>query len=140
VDKGESFQKAVKRETEEEGGVNLDDIAIVRVEHNPDWKELRILFVGASNDEPKSKPDDESLEAVWESINNIKPTTYRPRDREWIDAIKAIDAGAKYYPPSLLMEHVDSPVWSLSNAPDPWHFTSVAVIVHEGKVLVRINF
>ena len=81
VEPGESLIAAAERETLEEAGVPIVVDGIVRVEHTPmpDAATVRVIFTARPADDtpPKSVPDEDSLGAVWASIDDIRALPLR---------------------------------------------------------------
>jgi 8-oxo-dGTP pyrophosphatase MutT (NUDIX family) len=81
VEPGESLIAAAERETLEESGVPIVVDGLVRVEHTPmpDAARVRVIFSARPADDtpPKSVPDEESLGAVWASIDEIRALPLR---------------------------------------------------------------
>lgn len=83
---GETLTEAAIRETEEEAGIKIKPTGILRIRHNvdkkkvqPDW--IRILmkaeYLGG---EIKKSPDQESLQAAWLTVDQIKKLKLRGTD------------------------------------------------------------
>lgn len=106
VEPGESFFEAAHRETLEEAGIPITIEGILRVEHSPGehGSRMRVIFLARPKDdtEPKSIPDDESLEARWVSLKELDLLPQRSADvpRLFRDVLD----GAPVYPSSLLGE------------------------------------
>lgn len=106
IDRGETFTIGSLRETQEETGLAIQLDGLLRVEHNPEWYELRLLFAGSPVDDTsplKNTPDEHSTGAKWVTIEEL--SNYRMRDKELVPAYKACHAGAPIYPiPNFLLE------------------------------------
>lgn len=81
VEPGEDFTTAAKRETLEEAGIPIEFEGILRFEHSPlpEYTRVRVIFVANPTDDtpPKSRPDEESLEARWFTIEQIQELPLR---------------------------------------------------------------
>lgn len=88
VELGETYPEAAVRETLEEAGIPVRLKGILRIEHTPlpDAARLRVVFLAEPADEtpPKSKPDEESLEAKWVSLAELQRYDLRGPDVEWL--------------------------------------------------------
>ena len=76
VELGETFEDAAHRETREEAGIEIELDGILRIEHTPrvESSRLRIFYAAHPKDDapPKSEADDESLEARWFTLEEIR--------------------------------------------------------------------
>jgi phosphatase NudJ len=110
VEQGESFAEAARRETLEEGGIPIELEGILRVEHSPLAGEarFRVIFLArpAGDAEPKSEPDEHSLEARWVTVEELATLPQRGRDvaRLFEDVLR----GAPVFPLSLLRPEGES--------------------------------
>ena len=81
VEPGESLIAAAERETLEEAGIPIAVDGIVRVEHTPmpDAATVRVIFSARPADDtpPKSVADDDSLGAMWATIDDIRSLPLR---------------------------------------------------------------
>ncbi len=105
VEPGETIANAAVRETLEEAGVPIELEGVLRIEHTPSAKggsRLRVIFLARPADDtpPKTKPDNESLEARWVTLEELK--TLELRGPEVRRLFKEVLAGAPIYPLSLL--------------------------------------
>ncbi|MFO0825836.1 MAG: NUDIX hydrolase [Gemmataceae bacterium] len=104
VEPGESFAAAAVRETQEEGGIPVRLMGILRVEHSPlDFgSRMRVIFVAEPTDDtpPKSVSDSESLEAAWVSLEEL--SRYPLRGDETRDLFKYVADGGTIYPLEVL--------------------------------------
>lgn len=76
VEPGETFAQAARREVREEAGIDVHLEGILRVEHTPQPRgsaRVRVIFVARPVDDtpPKSRPDEESLEARWVTLDEL---------------------------------------------------------------------
>ncbi len=104
VEPGESFVDAAIRETREEAGIDVALEGVVRVEHSPmpDGARMRVLFVARPIDDraPKSVPDNESLGAMWVSLDELE--RYPLRGDEVRALFEHVVRGAPIFPLSVL--------------------------------------
>lgn len=104
VEAGESFVEAAKRETLEEAGIPIVVEGILRVEHTPyfDMARVRVIFVARPADDtsPLKEPNEDSLEARWVSLEEMK--TLNLRGDEVREVFEYVAKGAPVYPLSLL--------------------------------------
>lgn len=81
VEPGESFAQGAHREVIEEAGLDVVLEGIVRVQHTPTphGARMRVIFVARPLDDtpPKSTPDDESLEARWVTMEELRELSMR---------------------------------------------------------------
>ena len=100
VEPGENFIEAAKRETLEEGGIEINVTGFVRLEHTPslDGSRMRIILCAEPIDdrEPKSVADSESLEAGWFTLEEIKQLPLRGQDV--LKLFTHLESGADVYP------------------------------------------
>jgi phosphatase NudJ len=100
VEPGETFADAAVRETREEAGIEIALDGIIRFEHTPgpSGARLRVLFVGHPVDDrpPKSIADDESLGAVWVTLDEL--TRYPLRGAEVAELFAYVAGGAPILP------------------------------------------
>lgn len=104
VEPGESFADAARRETLEEGGIHIDLEGVLRMEHTPGVRtaRFRVIFLARPADDtpPKLVPDDESLEARWVTLDELKQLPLRGSDLPRL--IADVLDGAPVYPLSVL--------------------------------------
>lgn len=104
VEVGESMEAAAIRETLEETSVPIELDGIVRFEHTvyTDSTRLRVIFTAKPVDDtlPKSEPDDESLEAGWFTLDEMKDLPLR--SYEVLRIFNHIANGGTIYPMDLL--------------------------------------
>lgn len=104
VEPGETFAEAALRETQEEAGISINLLGILRVEHTPTpaAARVRVIFLAEPSDEtpPKSTPDEESLGAAWAGLNEL--ARYPLRGEEVRELFQHVAAGGPCYPMSLL--------------------------------------
>ena len=104
VEPGETFVDAACRETLEETGVPVQIVGVLRIEHSPTpvATRMRIVFLAEPIDHtpPKSKPDDESLEAVWVNLKQL--SKYPLRGDEVAELFAYVEAGGTVYPISVI--------------------------------------
>jgi phosphatase NudJ len=106
VEIGESFVEAAKRETLEEAGIPIEVESIIRFEHSAysnGTARLRVLMVARPIDDtpPKSKPDSESLEASWLTLDQLKLIPLR--GPEVIELCQYLAEGGAVYPVQSLL-------------------------------------
>lgn len=81
VEPGETFAEAACRETLEEAGVDIVLEGIVRVERSLAFggARLRVIYLARPADDrpPKSEPDDESLEARFVTLDEMRALPLR---------------------------------------------------------------
>lgn len=112
VEPGETFAAAAVRETLEEAGVPVSVHGIYRVEHTPavdGTARMRVIFAAQPADEtpPKSEPDEESLEARYVTLDELRALPLR--GPEVLRLFEEVAAGAPAYPLSILaLESVSS--------------------------------
>jgi len=111
VDPPESHYRAAVRETIEEAGIDVDLKGVLRVEYKVskgNYQRVKVVFYAEPKDpnqKPKSKPDSESLEARWVSVQDLvdlskqKPGLRGPELYDWA---RYIEAGGVIYPLSVL--------------------------------------
>ena len=111
VDPPESHYRAAVRETVEEAGIDVELKGILRVEYNiskDNYQRVKVVFYAEPKDpnqKPKSKPDGESLEARWVTVQDLvelskgKPGLRGPELYDWA---RYIEAGGVIYPLSVL--------------------------------------
>jgi 8-oxo-dGTP pyrophosphatase MutT (NUDIX family) len=105
VDRGETFCEGAAREAKEEAGLEIALEGLLRVEHNSDWSELRLLFVGCPTEpdaKPKTTSDVHSERASWVTVDKLSVLQVRDEDVE--PAYRARHNGAPIYPLDLLCE------------------------------------
>jgi phosphatase NudJ len=104
VEAGEKFIEAAKRETLEEAGISIEVNGIIRIEHSPLPNDTRIrLIVSATPTDdtlPKQIPDEESLEAGWFTLEEIKRLPLR--GFEVVDIFSYLEKGGFVAPLSML--------------------------------------
>jgi len=81
VKPGESFISAARRETLEEAGIPVEVDGVLRMEYSPSLlgTRVRLIFTARPADDspPKSVADEESLEARWFTIEELKDLPLR---------------------------------------------------------------
>ena len=104
VEAGEKFIEAAKRETLEEAGISIEVNGIIRIEHSPLPNDTRIrLIVSATPTDdtpPKQIPDEESLEAGWFTLEEVKRLPLR--GFEVVDIFSYLEKGGFIAPLSML--------------------------------------
>src|SRR5262245_35294435 len=84
VEPGETFENAACRETLEEAGIPIRLTGVIRVEHSPrrEAARMRILFLAEPADDtpPKFQADEESLEAMWVTLDELADLPLRGDD------------------------------------------------------------
>lgn len=126
VDKGETFEEGAIRETLEEGGISVTLEGILRIEHNKEWGELRILFAATSSDVPKQTVDNDSQGASWISISDLNK--FKMRDKDLIPAFLARDQGATIYVMNNFFIETKLACFSTNRSPDPFFMSSCLFI------------
>lgn len=103
MEAGENFLQTAIRETREEAGIDVELKGILRVEHAPHGKscaKMRVVFYAEPVNEkqpPKSKADNESLEAKWVTIDEFL-SLGNLRGEELVDWGRYLDGGGMIYP------------------------------------------
>lgn len=95
VDPGEDVRAAARRETLEETGIEVELDGLLAVEHLPapqgEAARLRFWFTAHPRDpaaQPKSQPDEESLEARWVGVKELADYPLRaPEARQWLELV-----------------------------------------------------
>lgn len=104
VEPGETLADGAYRETLEETGVPVRLTGILRIEHTPraDGARLRVVFLGEPADDtpPKTRPDDDSLEARWVSLEELDGLPLRGEEVRALFSYVA--QGGEVYPLSVL--------------------------------------
>ena len=104
VEPGESFAVAARRETLEETGVPVKLVGVIRIEHSPSTvgTRMRVVFLAEPVDDtpPKSKPDEESLEAAWVSLDELD--RYPLRGEEVRELFEYVAKSGAVYPVTVL--------------------------------------
>jgi phosphatase NudJ len=104
VERGETFVAAACRETQEEAGIPVRIVGIIRVEHSPEpgGTRLRVVFLAEplDNTPPKNRPDEESLGAAWVSLPEL--SGYPLRSDEVRELFAYVAGGGAVYPLALL--------------------------------------
>ncbi len=104
VEPGETFADAAFRETLEESGIAVRVVGILRVEHSPGalGARLRVVFLAEPSDDtsPKSVADEESLGAMWVSLDEL--AEYSLRGEEVRELLAYVAGGGAVYPLTLL--------------------------------------
>ncbi len=104
VEPGESFAEAACRETLEEGGIEVQLTGVLRVEHSPglEGARLRVVFLAepAGNTLPKSVTDEESLGAMWGTLDDLKALALRGEEVAAI--IRYVASGGPVLPLSVI--------------------------------------
>ena len=81
VEPGETFAEAARRETAEEAGIDVVLEGILRLERSLTFggARLRAIYLArpAGDQEPKSEPDDESLEARFVTLEEMRALPLR---------------------------------------------------------------
>ena len=77
VEQGETFVQAAHREVREEANIQVDLKGVLRVEHSvygPTHARMRVIFfaVPVNSQPPKKTPDNESEEARWVTLQELK--------------------------------------------------------------------
>jgi len=106
VEPGERFEDAAVRETREEAGIDVRLTGIVRIQHTPrgDGARQRVIFLAepVGDQEPKSRADEESLEARWVPLQELQQ--YPLRGDDVLLILRHVEAGGLVVPMSLLTQ------------------------------------
>ena len=105
VEPGKTFFDAAHRETLEEAAVPITLDGIYRVEHTPQpdgSARVRVVFGAHPSDDtpPKSRPDEESLEAGYFTLDEMHALSLRGPEVSTLFA--QVTAGAPLYPLDVL--------------------------------------
>jgi ADP-ribose pyrophosphatase YjhB (NUDIX family) len=105
VEPGEDLFTAAKREALEESGVSIELEGLLRVEHSAleeGAARMRVIFVARPVDDmpPKVQADDESLEARWFTLEEIRSLPLR--GEEVVHIVEHVERGALIVPLSFL--------------------------------------
>ncbi len=105
VEPGETLEQGAIRETLEETGVPVELEGILRIEHTPRPEgsaRCRVIFVARPVDDtpPKNKPDEDTLEARWVTLEELDDLPIRSHEVETI--FRHVAHGGPVYPLSLL--------------------------------------
>src|SRR5262249_4207348 len=105
VEPGEDFLTAAHRETLEEAGIEVEPDGILRFEHNPlpnGTTRVRLILTAhpTTNTAPKNYADDESLQAAWVSLEEMKSLPLR--SLEVLQVCLYLAEGGTVYPLDLL--------------------------------------
>ncbi len=105
VEPGETLSEAAHRETLEEAGIRIHLEGILRVEYTPSvggTARLRIIFVARPADDtpPKSIPDEESLQALWVTLEELDELPLRSAEVRTL--FRAVRKGTPLAPLALL--------------------------------------
>jgi phosphatase NudJ len=100
VEQGETFEQAARRECLEESGLQVELTDVVRFEHTPTphGTRIRIIYLAKPVDdtEPKSEPDDESLQARWVTLKELED--YELRSHEVKTLFQLVSNGCRLLP------------------------------------------
>lgn len=104
VEPGETFAEAARREALEEGGIPVTLEGILKVEHSPRGQDarMRVIFLARPADDtpPKQAPDEDTLEARWVTLEEVRSLPLRGGEVEAL--LEDVLAGAPVFPLSLL--------------------------------------
>ena len=105
VELGETLFDAALRETLEETGVPVVLDGVLRVEHSPrpeGTARVRVIFLAHPQADvpPKSVPDEESLEAKWFSLEDMRGLPLRGHDV--LEILKYVSGGGPVHPLSMI--------------------------------------
>ncbi len=104
VEPCEDFLSAAKRETLEEAGIEIEVDGVIRFEHTPRGGMTRVRAILTAkpidNTPPKSQPDEESLEANWFTLEEMKSLSLRGSEVERI--FYYLERGGQIFPLSAL--------------------------------------
>lgn len=112
VEPGETFAGAARRETLEEAGVAIELEGILRIERSawPDHARMRVIYLArpAGDGAPKSEPDDESLEARYVTLDEMRQMPLRGSEvATWSEHV--LSGNAAVAPLSLLRVEGEPP-------------------------------
>ncbi|MEK7723746.1 MAG: NUDIX domain-containing protein [Acidobacteriota bacterium] len=105
IEPREDFIKAAQRETLEETGVSVKIEGILKIQHTPMFDgsaRVRFIVIASPEDDtpPKSEPDEESLEAAWMTLEEMK--NIELRGNEVLELFEYVANGAPIYPLNLI--------------------------------------
>ena len=104
VEPGETFIDAAVRETLEESGISVEIDGLIRIEHTAETSHtrVRVLLTAHPVDDtpPKSIPDEESLEAGWFTLEEIRNLPLR--GQVVVQTIEYVARGGEIAPLSVL--------------------------------------
>ncbi len=106
VEPGETFVAAAKRETLEEAGIPIILEGILRIQHLPQptgQSRIGVFFLARpeGNNQPKSQPDHESLDAKWFTLTEVEELPLRTEFVKRI--ISEVLTQVEVYPLKLIM-------------------------------------
>jgi len=110
VEHGDNFEESAIRETKEEGGIDIKLTGIIRVERDynmvGNYVRMRVLYVGVPLDDlppeqPKTIPDEESLQAKWVFAKDLK--RYRLRGFEPAQWFPYVERGGPILPLNMFV-------------------------------------
>ena len=104
VEKGETFDQAARRECLEESGLKVELTDVIRFEHTPTphGTRMRVIYLAKPIDdsEPKSVPDDESLQAKWVTLEELD--NYELRSHEVKTLFQLVNDGCRLLPVDMI--------------------------------------
>ena len=105
IEPREDFISAARRETLEEAGIPIEIEGILHIQHTPildGSARVRFILIARPIDEtpPKSIADEESLEAKWLTLNEMRELQLR--GIEVFNLCHAVENGAIIYPLDLI--------------------------------------
>jgi phosphatase NudJ len=97
VEPGESLIEAAEREALEESGVPVEVERVIRVDHTPfpeNVARVRVYLTARPADDtpPKTEPDDNSLQAEWFTLDQMKELRLRGEEAYLLCKYVAMDA------------------------------------------------
>lgn len=97
VEPGEGLLEAAGRETLEESGVPVEIDGVIRIDHTPfpeNVARVRVYLVAHPTEgtTPKSVPDDNSLQAAWFTLEQMKELQLRGEEAYLLCKYVAMDA------------------------------------------------
>jgi phosphatase NudJ len=97
VEAGESLLEAAERETLEESGVQVEIERVIRVDHTPfpeNVARVRVYLVArpAGDKSPKTESDEDSLQAAWFTLEQMKELNLRGEEAYLLCKYVATDA------------------------------------------------
>ena len=138
VDFGETFDTGARRECLEEAGLEVKLTGIYRIEQNPDPRSTRFRCVYAADlvDEsakPRGKDtaDDEIIEAVWITPDELK--TKNVRSQEVVKLFNWVKAKNPSLAPCSIFSGTDGPVINDKVVVSKLHYRLVVIIFHKNK-------
>lgn len=114
VEPPESFEEAAIREAKEEASIDIILKGVLKHEYSfstSDFLRYKVVFFAEPKDENqplKNKPDNESLEARWVSVEELKELAKKPpylRAPELLDWATYLEKGGRVFPLGCFVEN-----------------------------------